>query len=145
MRLKSNYFSFTLSGKTLICKEVSIRTRKLSNKNVYYISLLASDEFGKPRNEYFTFDEASKLDLDGTGVIVLDVHQLHDKYRRRHPDISEENFKAISVYDLAIDLINSEPKASFFFDECPFIASPRKWYESGGKTKKFLIMNQTFV
>ena len=112
---------------------------------MYYISLLASDEFGKPKNEYFTFDEASKLDLDGTGIIVLDVHQLLVEYRRRHPDISKEELKVINVYDLALDLIDSEPKASYFFDECPLIASSRKWYESGGKMKKLLTMKEYFM
>ena len=50
-------------------------------------------------------------------------------------DISKEDLKGINVYDLALDLIDSVPKASFFFDECPLIASPRKCYESGGKMK----------
>ena len=106
-------------------------------KESYYISLLAADEFGKPIQEYYTFDEASKIDLSGTGVKVLDVHMLLTKYMRRHPDISKENLKALTVYELAIDLIDAEPKASFFIDECPFIGTSKTWYEKGGKMNFF--------
>ena len=94
------------------------------SQTVYYISLLASDEFGKLRNQYFTFDEASKLDLKYTNVIVLDVHQLQTRYRHRHPEVSEKVIKKMTVYELAEDLIDADPMASYFFDECPFIASP---------------------
>lgn len=73
--------------------------------------------------------------MSGTGVKVLDVHQLLARYKRRHPDISEEDLKALTVYDLANDLIDAEPKASFFFDECPFIGSSTKRKELGGKMK----------
>ena len=117
----------------MICKEAAIRTKKLSTNESYYISLLAADKLGKPKDEYYTFDEASKIDLSGTGVKVLDVHQLLAKYKDRHPDVSDEDLKALTVYELAIDLIDAEPKASFFFDECPFIGSSTKWYENGGK------------
>ena len=117
----------------MICKEAAIRTKKLSTNESYYISLLAADKFGKPKDEYYTFDEASKIDLSGTGVKVLDVHQLLAQYKRRHPDISEEDLNTLTVYELAIDLIEAEPKASFFFDECPFIGCTRKWYEFAGK------------
>ena len=99
-------------------------TKRLGyNQTVYYISLLASDEFGKPRNQYFTFDEASKLDLKYTNVIVLDVQQLQTRYRLRHPEVSEKVLKQMTVYELAEDLIDADPMASYFFDECPFIAS----------------------
>ena len=79
-----------------------------------------------PSNEYYTFDEASKLDLDGTGVKVLDVHQLLARYKLRHPDISEYHLKALTVYELAKDIVDAEPKSSFFFDECPFVKSQGK-------------------
>ena len=97
---------------------------------VYYISLLASDEFGNELDEYFTFDEASKLDLQGTVVNVLDVHQLIANYRQRHPEKSVEVLDAVNVYEPALDLIESEPKGSYFFDECPFINSFTNWYET---------------
>ena len=93
------------------------------NQAVYYISLLASDELGRHRNQYFTFDEASKLDLKDTNVIVLDVHQLKNRYRQRHPEVSNKALEMMTVYELAEDLIDADPMASYFFDECPFIAS----------------------
>ena len=100
-------------------------TRRLGNNQaVYYISLLAADVFGYQKNQFFTFDEASKLDLKDTNVVVMDVHQLVKRYRQRHPTVSEEVLKQMTVYKLAEDLIDSDPMASYFFDECPFIASP---------------------
>ena len=137
-------FLLTLLGKSLICKEVAIRTKKLCANEVYYVSLLASNSDGTPRNQYYTFDEASKIDLAGTGVKVLDVYQLWAKYMLRHPDISEEDSEALTVYDLANDLIDADPNASFFFDECPFIGVLTKWYEVGCKLK-FLMKNRSIA
>ena len=84
------------------------------SRNVYYISLLASDEFGRHLNQFFAFDEASKLDLKDTNVIVLDVHQLFTRYRQRHPEMSEEALKDVNVYEMSVDLIESDPTGSYF-------------------------------
>ena len=104
-----------------------------NNRDVYYISLLAEDGLGKPLNEYFTFDEASKLDLKDTGVTVLDVHDLVIRHKQRHPELDEDALYSIPVYTLVEDLIDEHPKASYFLDECPFVGSLRKWFESGRK------------
>ena len=98
--------------------------RSGNNRAVYYISLLAADEFGRPLNQYFTFDEASKLDLKDTNVIALDIHQLQIRYRQRHPDLSEDVSRQMTVFELVEDLIDADPMASYFCDECPFIATP---------------------
>ena len=134
-----------ISGKSLLCKEGAIRMTKQPkyNHDVYYISLLAVDKFGKPKDEYFTFDEASKLDLQGTGVKVLDVHQLLAEYKQRHPELDKQAIKALLVYELVEDLVDAHPKASYFLDECPFAECYAKWWKfkhSGGsiiKTGKF--------
>ena len=104
------------------------------NQAVYYISRLASNQFGRHRNQYFTFDEASKIDLKDTNVIVLDVHQLQTRYRQRHPEGSDEKLEMMTAYELAEDLIDTDPMASYFFDECPFIAS-----DSNGEDSTFRI------
>ena len=112
-------------------------TKRLGHsRNVYYISLLAADKFGKHLNQFFTFDEASKLDLKDTNVIVFDVHQLLTRYRQRHPEMSVEDLKNVNVYEMSIDLVESDPMGSYFFDEFPFIASSRKWDEMSGKIMK---------
>ena len=122
------------SGKSLILKEVSIRMSKKgdeqensnSKRVVYYIALTASDRFGKPRNEYFTFDIASKMDLADTEVHVLDCHDLKEMYRKRHGDRAAED---ANVYDLVEDLIDSNDREEggfYFVDECPFL-------QDGGK------------
>ena len=98
--------------------------RSGGNRAVYYISLLAADKIGRPLNQYFTFDEASKLDLKDTNVIVLDVHQLQTRYFQRHPEVTEDVLQQMTVYELVEDLIDADPIASYFFDECPFIARP---------------------
>ena len=87
---------------------------------VYYISLIASDWWGRHVDEYFAFDEGSKIDLEGTGVDFLDVHSLVDEYRLAH---QTEKTETITVYDLLEDFIDRNKKASFFVDECPFVAS----------------------
>ena len=89
------------------------------NQPVYYISLVASDYLGKPLNQYFTFDEGSRIDLEETDVEFRDVHALLEEYKTEHP---MENTEKITVYDLLQDLIRRNPTASFFVDECPFIA-----------------------
>ena len=117
-------------------KEVSIRMSKKgdeqenskSEKVVYYIALTAPVKKGKPRNEYFTFDIASKMDLADTEVLVLDCHDLKEMYRKRHGDRA---VKDANVYDLVEDLIDSndrEESGSYFVDECPFLQDER-----GGK------------
>ena len=120
-----------ISGKSLLCKEGAIRMTKQPgyNRDVFYISLLAVDKFGKPKDEYFTFDEASKLDLQNTGVKVLDVHQLVAEYKQRHPELNEQAMKALLVYELVEDLVDAYPKASYFLDECPFAESNSKWWK----------------
>ena len=129
-------------GKSLLCKEGAIRLSKQPGQvqDVYYISLLAVDQYGKPKDEYFTFDEASKLDLQDTGVKVLDVHQLVINYRERHPELDDDTLRSVTVYELAEDLIDADPKASYFMDECPFIGSAVKWYDISGRNILRLIM-----
>ena len=102
---------------------------------MYYISLLASTKRGKHLNKYFTFDEASKLNLKDTDVIVLDVHNLRARYWQRHPEIIEKGLKGVDVYEISLDWIDSDPMGSFSFNESPFIGSNRKWYEPNYGTK----------
>ena len=94
-----------------------------SRKVVYYIALTASDIKGKPRNEYFTFDIASKMDLADTKVHVLDCHDLKEMYRKRQGDKAAED---ANVYDLVEDLIDSNDRKEgglYFVDECPFLCN----------------------
>ena len=122
------------SGKSLILKEVSIRmsknndeeTNSNSKKVVYYIALTASDKKGRPRNEYFTFDIASKMDLADTKVQVLDCHDLKERYRKRQGDKAA---KEANVYDFVEDLIDSNDREEggfYFVDECPFLQDEGK-------------------
>ena len=92
--------------------------QNVQNEPVYYISLIASDRFGRPENEYFTFDEGSRIDLEDTDVEFLDVHALLGEYKDAHPT---KKINKITVYGLLEDFIARNPKASFFVDECPFI------------------------
>ena len=53
-------------------------------RKVFYISLVAADKRGRHRNKYFTFDLMSKMDMENTEVIVLDVHDLVELYKKNH-------------------------------------------------------------
>ena len=88
-------------------------------RNVFYISLLAADKYGQPRNAYFTFDLMSKLDMKNTKVKVLDVHDLVEEYKRHH---NGQIGEYITIYDLVDDLIDHNLDGDFFMDECPFPA-----------------------
>lgn len=88
-------------------------------RNVFYISLLASDKDSRPRNAYFTFDLMSKLDMKNTKVKVVDVHDLVEEYKKHHNGKIGED---ITVYELVDDLINHNLDGDFFMDECPFPA-----------------------
>ena len=116
-----------------------------NNQDVYYISLLAVDKFGKPVNEYFTFDEASKLDLKDTGVKVLDVHDLKIQYKQRHPELDEKALKSIPVYELVEDLVDEHPKASYFVDECPFVGSSKKFQSPGSTYGKIMKLQKSII
>ena len=84
---------------------------------VYYISLVAADRDGVPRNEYFTFDVASKIDLEDTDVEVLDCQDLINQYRNQNEGKVP---KEITVYELVENVVKNHPRAKFFVDECPF-------------------------
>ena len=102
-------------------KNIDEHSNNSSRKVVYYIALTASNRRGKPRNEYFTFDIASKIDLADTKVQVLDSHDLMEMYRKRHGD---EAASSPDVYDLVEDLsqaTNREAIGHYFVDECPFL------------------------
>ena len=115
-------------GKSLILKEASIRMSKRVDKEtgngkmrkVFYISLVAADLEGRHRNEFFTFDLRSKMDMKDTEVIVLDVHDLVELYKKNHNGKIGDD---ITVYELVDDLIDHNQDGSFFVDECPFPAT----------------------
>ena len=46
----------------------------------------------------------------------------------------------MAVYELVEDLVDADPKASYFFDECPFIGSTVKWYDISGKIMQLFII-----
>lgn len=99
----------------------NMNKRKLPNgsieKQVYYITLTATELGGKPSSEYFTFDVASKIDLEDTTVKVLNCHDLLSRYRNRHGD---EAIASVSVYEIVEDLIDSNNGGFYLIDECSF-------------------------
>ena len=101
----------------MMVKNDQKRGRGVSTRDVYYIVLTAADETGKPRNEYFIFDIASKMDLKETNVKVLDSHDLLEMYSNKH---GKEAAKDANVYELVEDLIDENTGGSYFVDECPF-------------------------
>ena len=107
------------------CSKASGHGKK---RKIFYISLVAADKTGRHRNEFFTFDLMSKMDMKNTEVIFLDVHDLVELYKKNHNGKIDDN---ITVYELVDDLIDHNQDGSFFLDECPFPAY-------GCKFSKFL-------
>ena len=93
-------------------------------RNTFYISLLAAEKYGRPRNAYFTLDLMSKFDMENTKVKVMDVHDLVEEYKKHHNGHIGED---ITVYDLVDDLLDHNLDGDFFLDECPF---PTEKYSS---------------
>ena len=93
-------------------------------RKVFYISLVAADKRGRHRNEFFTFDLMSKMDMKDTEVIVLDVHDLVEWYKNNHNGHIGDD---ITVYELVDDLIDHNQDGSFFLDECPFPVNGSKF------------------
>ena len=96
-------------------------------RKVFYISLVAADKRGRHRNEFFTFDLMSKLDMENTEVVVLDVHDLVELYKKNH---NGQIGWSITVYELVDDLIDHNQDASLLVDECPFPADYRSKFSS---------------
>ena len=59
------------------------------------------------------------MDMANTEVIVLDAHDLVERYKKNHNGQIGWN---ITVYELVDDLIDHNQDGSFFLDECPFPA-----------------------
>ena len=105
----------------MILKEGALRQSRKPHGKVYFISLLAADSVGKIKDEYFTFDIASKLGFKNTLVEAVDCHDLLRNY-----DMKIQNTRIkerIGVYELVEGFVQSYPEASFFIDECPFLIS----------------------
>ena len=123
-----------LLGKTLILKEGSIRMSKTTTMNndekgcVYYISLVAADKKGFPRDEIFTFDIASKIELEDCDVQVLDCHDLGKQYEIYCEQTSKEE---ATVYEMVESLIRNNPDSSYFIDECPFLTQSDTFLDAG--------------
>ena len=95
-----------------------VGTDEEGKRGVYYISLVAGDVFGVPRNQHFTFDIASKIDLEDTDVEVLDCQDLINQYRNQpEGEVTEK----ITVYELVENFVKNHPRGCFFIDECPFL------------------------
>ena len=102
--------------------EQDVGTDDEGNPIVYYISLVAGDEYGVPRNEYFTFDITSKMDLKDTDVKMLECHDLLNQYQTQNEG---EVPKEITVYELVENFVKNHPRGCFFIDECPFLMQKR--------------------
>ena len=98
-------------------------TNQEGKSGVYYISLVAGDQFGVPKNQHFTFDIASKMDLEDTDVEMLDCHDLLNQYQTQNEG---EVPKEITVYELVENFVKNHPRGSYFIDECPFLIQ-KQW------------------
>ena len=105
-----------------LAKRLSGRKSQGKKRQVFFLSLVAADRQGRHRNEFFAFDVMTKMDMQNTEVVVLDVHDLVDSYKKNHHGNLPSN---ITVYELVEDFIDHHPDDSFFIDECPILGNDK--------------------
>ena len=111
-------------------KAIQIDNDITDNKQVFYISLLGSDDKGKPKQNpvpyryntkvpyRYVFDIITKkFDFWNTNVQAKDVHDLSAYYKHTtNQDSSKTN-----IYQLCLHFLKGHSRSHFIFDEVPII------------------------
>ena len=69
------------------------------------------------------YDIATEMELQGFQVKFLSSKDIQEFYRKHHPDYDETK---VDIYEMTLFFVAMHKKASFFFDEVPFIANSEK-------------------
>ena len=120
------YLYVLFIGKTLVSKQkaIQIDSDVADNKRVFYISLLGSDEEGKPNPFRYVFDIITrKFDFWNTNVQAKDVRDLCDHYKQT---TNQDSSKA-SIYDLCLHFMRRHLSSHFILDEVPFVEGDSKY------------------
>ena len=91
---------------------------------VYYISLVATDKSGHPYNERYVFDVASKLEMENTGVQVIDIPDLVDFYYAPNAIQNERTITKtgkLKLYDFVESFVERNRNSAIIIDECPIL------------------------
>ena len=102
-------------GKTVISKQRAILEGEENEKSVYFISLVAADIWGKPKDHSCIFDLLTENEMDGKNVTFLDALSL-----KKACKVVQEG---ANVYELVKQFINENREISVIIDECPLLAS----------------------
>ena len=89
-------------------------------KNVFFISLAAADDRGKPKRQSYIFDLITKLEFKDSNVKALDVLDLLASYKTQNPTYDA---KEITVYYLVKHFVQENSDADIIVDECPILLS----------------------
>ena len=108
------------TGKTTISKEKAIRLARAGKKVVFYISLAATDFRGRAQKHSFILDIATKMEMQGKCVHVVDAIDLKQRYEMLHPT---QDSSEVNIYDIVLSFIEQNSDADIFLDEVPIIAT----------------------
>jgi hypothetical protein len=105
-------------------KAIQIDSDGSDNKKVFYVSLLGSDDKGKPKKWRYVFDIITKkYDFFQTNVQAKDVRDLCDHYQQTtNNDSSNKN-----VYELCLHFIKDHKNSHFILDEVPILTNYSKY------------------
>ena len=118
------YFLFFRTGKTVISKQKSIETAENDEtKEVYFISLVACDGWGRPIGETpYVFDICTKhFDLKNTKVNAIDVPYLLNFFKNHR--LTDDEDISNNVYRLLEFFVRNKPNGHFVVDEVPIVCS----------------------
>ena len=85
-------------------------TEKSNLGSIYFISLVASDQFGVPERYKFIYDIlSSEYDFDGTDVNFIDTQDLWEFFKANNPSALRSNCDVLllSEYFIEEKLISS--------------------------------------
>ena len=118
-------------GKSLICKEKAILTAdkeeeeenmgsKPQADQVFFLSLVGVDEYGKVEEDEHIFDIYTKhYDFNESDVDVKSAQDLWEFYEKHNSGSSK---RKVDIYQLVENFVKHHPRAHFILDECPFLS-----------------------
>ena len=110
-----------VAGKTVLCKEKATQLGNENGRPVYFLCLTATEIYsGKPDGTGqvpYIFDLLLKSEFEDTKVKAMDVFDLRELYKKKHPT----KYNDATVYDLVKWFAKENKHAHFIVDECPLL------------------------
>lgn len=110
-----------IAGKTVVCKQKALDEAWNNKYPTYFISLLATERDGKLKPERHLFDFATGLEWANTGVICMNVYDLHGFYKNENVGPAPDD-----AYELLKFFIEKHNGSNILVDEVPFVRAGLK-------------------